>query len=470
MLKEEKELFHKIALLIDAIIVVFSYLTAYILRDYLDIKFLHPMPSFSEYFPTMLFVVPLWIIMLRVVGVYDTMRDRRFSSIFLTIFEGSMMAVLVFSTAAFLIKFYLLSRTFVLIFFTLTVCLLTIEKWCVILFLKSARRKGYNFRVTLIIGSGPRAAKYADIVESHPEWGIKILGCLDEPELIGMAVGKSRVIGTFDDLARVLDENVVDEVVFVMPRQWLDRVEGYVKVCEKIGVKATIAVDFFNTAIAKPVIREVEGWPLLTFEATPNDFMSLTLKRSFDLLGSILGLIILSPWFILIAVAIKVNSRGPVFFRQKRCGLNGRTFQILKFRTMVVDAEQKLKELKKMNELEGPVFKIHNDPRITIVGRLLRKTSLDELPQLFNVIEGEMSLVGPRPPLPSEVERYERWQRRRLSMRPGITCIHEVVARNDKNFTNWMKLDLEYIDNWSIKLDFKILAKTALAVVRGTGC
>jgi len=288
--------------------------------------------------------------------------------------------------------------------------------------------------------------------------------------MLGKAVGQWRVIGAFDDMARIMDENVVDEVVFVMPRSWLDHLEVYVRVCEKVGVKATIAVDFFDTAIARPVIREVDGWPLLTFDSTPNDPFYMSLKRTLDLIGSGLGLIILSPLFLGIAVAMKITSRGPVFFSQVRCGVNGRTFKILKFRTMVVNAEAKLKELQKMNELQGPVFKIRNDPRITAIGRFLRKTSLDELPQLFNVLKGDMSLVGPRPPIPAEVERYERWQRRRLSMRPGITCIHEVVARNNKDFNVWMKMDLEYIDNWCFGLDMKILARTLLAVVRGTGC
>ena len=288
--------------------------------------------------------------------------------------------------------------------------------------------------------------------------------------MLGKVVGQSKVIGTFDEMARIMDENVVDEVVFVMPRKWLDHLEGYVRVCEKIGVKATIAVDFFDTAIARPVVREVDGWPLLTFDSTPNDQFYLSLKRVLDLVGSGLGLIALSPLFLLIGLMIKMTSRGPVFFSQIRCGVNGRTFSILKFRTMIVNAEAKLKELQGMNEVGGPVFKIRNDPRVTAIGRILRKTSLDELPQLFNVLKGDMSLVGPRPPIPAEVEKYERWQRRRLSMRPGITCIHEVVARNDKDFNNWMKLDLEYIDRWCFGLDLKILARTVLAVVRGTGC
>jgi lipopolysaccharide/colanic/teichoic acid biosynthesis glycosyltransferase len=164
-----------------------------------------------------------------------------------------------------------------------------------------------------------------------------------------------------------------------------------------------------------------------------------------------------------------MTSKGPVFFKQIRCGLHGRTFEIYKFRTMGVDAEERLEELMSLNEREGPVFKMRNDPRITKVGRFLRKVSLDELPQLINVFKGDMSLVGPRPPLPSEVTQYERWQRRRLSLRPGITCIHEVVARDDINFDRWMKLDLEYIDNWSITLDIKILTRTIFAVFKGTG-
>ena len=470
MLKEHDKLFHKIALCADAIVVGISFLVAFALRDDLDLQFLHEMPPFSEYFPVLLPVIALWLILLKIFGVYESMREKGFGRIFWSIFEASMAATLVFAATAFLFKYDILSRMFVILFFVSAVSLLSVEKWLVLEMLRGIRKQGFNYRVALIVGSGPRARSLAAIIESHAEWGTRILGFIDEAEMLGRTVGSGRVIGTFDDLARILDEHVVDEVIFVMPRSWLDRIEKYVRVCEKVGVKATISVDFFDTVIAKPVIKEVDGWPLLTFDSTPNDFFYLTLKRSLDLLGAALGLIVLSPLFFLIAFTIKATSWGPVFFRQTRCGVNGRTFQILKFRTMIVDAEKKLNELKKHNELEGPVFKIRNDPRITPIGRFLRKTSLDELPQLINVFMGDMSLVGPRPPIPAEVERYERWQRRRLCMRPGITCIHEVVARNDKDFNNWMRLDLEYIDNWCFGLDLKILARTVLAVVRGTGC
>ena len=470
MLREKQEIIHRIAVGADAAAVACSFLGAYVYRDYPDFRFIHPLPPFTECLPLLLFIMPLWCFALRAFGAYQSMREKGYGRIFWAVFEASLVAFLIFSTAAFMVELEFLSRSFLIIFFVLTTVVLIIEKCIALFLLRRIRRKGYNYRVIVIVGSGPRAESFARDVDSHPEWGINIMGFLDDPEALGKKVHKWRVIGVCEELAAFLDENVVDEVVFITPRQWLDRVERYIKVCEKIGVRATLAIDFFDTAIAKPVIRDVEGRPLLTYDSTPQDFLHLSLKRFLDLAGAACGLVLLFPLFLLVALAIKVTSRGPVFFRQTRCGLNGRTFSILKFRTMVVDAEKRLKELKARNEVGGPVFKIKNDPRITVVGSVLRKSSMDELPQLINVFMGDMSLVGPRPPIPEEVDKYERWQRRRLSMRPGITCIHEVLARNDRDFNHWMKLDLEYIDNWSFTLDFKILARTVFAVIRGTGC
>ncbi|WP_298435345.1 sugar transferase [Geobacter sp.] len=470
MLKEQHRVIHKLALSLDAVIIGASFLIASNFAYVEEIDGIYSAPSVEDYLPLLVFLIPLWIITLKGFGAYDSMREKGFGRLFWTILEASLVATLIFTAAAFYLELGILTRKFVTVFFAAAVLLQTAEKFLVLQFLRSARRRGLNFRVLLIVGSGPRAREFSEVIDSHPEWGQKILGFIDEEEMRGRAVGQGRVIGTFDEMPRILEENVVDEVVFLMPRKWLSRLEEYVRVCEKIGVKATIAVDFFDTAIAKPVVKEVEGWPLLTFDTTPQDFFSLSLKRILDVVGAAAGLIVLSPLFLVIALAIKLASPGPVFFSQVRSGLRGRPFRILKFRTMIVNAEAKLKELQALNELEGPVFKIKNDPRITWIGRLLRKTSLDELPQLINVLKGDMSLVGPRPPLPSEVERYERWQRRRLSMRPGITCIHEVVAHNNKDFNVWMKMDLEYIDNWHFGLDLKLIARTVLAVVRGTGC
>jgi exopolysaccharide biosynthesis polyprenyl glycosylphosphotransferase len=208
--------------------------------------------------------------------------------------------------------------------------------------------------------------------------------------------------------------------------------------------------------------------PLLTFSATPDDEW-LLLKRVIDFTMALVLLVVLSPLFLILAVLVKLTSPGPIFFRQTRCGLGGRKFTLFKFRSMMADADQRREELDALNEVDGPVFKIRNDPRCTPVGRFMRKFSLDELPQLVNIIKGNMSLVGPRPPLPEEVEKYERWQRRRLRMQPGLTCLWALEGRSQLSFRRWMELDLEYIDHWSMALDWKILLRTIPIVLLGRG-
>ena len=415
-------------------------------------------------------VIPIWIASLSQLGVYKEIREKSFGNILWIIFDASLLAILIFTAFAFLLKLDVQSRTFIIILFICTFLMLSAEKISVLASLRYIRRKGYNYRVILIVGSGERVKSFISIIKSHPHWGIRILGLVDEEDRVGMTVEDHRVIGSFNDISRILDENVVDEVMFILPRRWLSSLEDYLKICEEVGVKATVAIDFFNTDIARPVVTEMHGLPLLTFNAVPYNIWHLAVKRLADVVVSACGLIVLSPLFLILSLIIKMTSKGPVFFRQTRCGLNGRGFTIYKFRTMAEDAEERLEGLMEFNERNGPVFKMQNDPRITRIGSVLRKTSLDELPQLFNVLKGDMSLIGPRPPIPAEVKKYDRWQRRRLSLRPGIACIHEVIARRDIDFERWMRLDLEYIDNWSLSLDARILTKTILAVFRGSGC
>jgi exopolysaccharide biosynthesis polyprenyl glycosylphosphotransferase len=358
----------------------------------------------------------------------------------------------------------------VILSFFIASLLLIIERWLLVALSRYFRKMGYNYRNLLLVGTGARAEKFIKLVHKHEEWGLRIVGLIDaEKNKLGRIICGEKVIGLLDDIPKILIENIIDEVIFIVPRKWITKIEKSLFACEIQGVKAHIAADFFNMNIAHCISSDIEGIPLLGFNTTGGEEWQLLLKRMFDIIISILLLIILSPLFLIIAVFIKSFSQGPVIFRQVRRGLNGRKFVMYKFRTMIDGAEHKQNELKVFNEMDGPVFKMHNDPRVTRFGVFLRRSSLDELPQLFNVFKGDMSLVGPRPPLPSEIEKYEIWQRRRLSMKPGITCLWQANGRNNVDFDKWMKMDLEYIDNWSIGLDFKIMLKTIPAVLLSVG-
>ncbi len=308
-------------------------------------------------------------------------------------------------------------------------------------------------------------------IDAHQELGLRIVGIIDDDESMhGLQIAGHTVLGGLSQLPNLLRANPIDRVVFVVPRGWLSYIEESVLYCETLGVTVSIAVDLFKTKFTIARDENFMGLPMISFESTPDKVGQLFVKRLFDFVVAGTGMIVLAPLFLTIAALVKLTSPGPVFFKQQRCSLNGRTFELYKFRTMVIDAEEKLGDLLKHNEMKGPAFKMANDPRITPLGHFLRKTSLDELPQLGNVFKGEMSLVGPRPPIPKEVEQYDHWQRRRLSMRPGITCLWQVGGRNKiTDFNQWSKLDLEYIDNWSLGLDFKILLKTVPVVLFGIG-
>lgn len=262
---------------------------------------------------------------------------------------------------------------------------------------------------------------------------------------------------------------MVDEILFVVSQKKLVELEELLLACEEEGIKTRIALDMFPHMINRMEVEELEGVPLLTFSPTKITALSLAFRRLFDVVFGLLLLLITSPIWILTAMAIKLTSRGPVLFKQVRCGLNGRRFVLYKFRSMVHDAELQKDTLKALNEMDGPAFKIKKDPRITFVGKIIRKASIDELPQLLNVLKGDMSLVGPRPSIPEEVEKYKHWQRRRLSMKPGMTCLWQIQGRNKIDFDDWMKLDLQYIDNWSLKLDLMIFLKTIPVVIFGRG-
>lgn len=339
--------------------------------------------------------------------------------------------------------------------------------------------RDYVTKTVLVVGSRQRSIDLIKQIKRKSEAGYRILGCLEtveQQQKIGEVVyGDVTVIGTMDRFSDILLHEAVDEVIFALPLKEVVDVDKYILFGENLGVKMRIMPDFqihkiqYHPATARLYLDQFLGLPTIALSSTPAHDTALFIKSVIDCLGGVLGLVFLSPLFIVIALSIKCTSDGPVFFSQIRCGLNGRQFILYKFRTMIRDADGLKGEMAETNEMDGPVFKMKDDPRITRLGRFLRKTSLDELPQLFNIVKGEMSLVGPRPPLPEEVEQYDLWQRRRLSMKPGLTCIWQVSGRNDISFERWMKMDLEYIDNWSLWLDFKLLFLTAKEVTIGGG-
>jgi exopolysaccharide biosynthesis polyprenyl glycosylphosphotransferase len=333
-----------------------------------------------------------------------------------------------------------------------------------------SRRVGGRLRPrVLIVGTGRDAVLFRRLLRSAAPGQPEALGHLKAPwETDPARIETGAILGDLSDLGPILDTQVVDEVIFSTPLERLPQVLPYVRLCEEVGVAAHIRAESIECH-STPELVDFHGIPLLSYAPVRHSPELLAVKRITDILIAIIGIILTAPIMLICAMSIRLTSPGPILFRQRRSGLHGRQFQMYKFRTMEPNAEEKLPMLAPMNEAVGPVFKIRNDPRATWIGKILRRWSLDEFPQLFNVLIGDMSVVGPRPPIPAEVERYDRWQRRRLSMRPGLTCLWQVKGRHRIGFDEWMQLDLFYIDHWSLKLDFLIVCRTISTVVGGTG-
>ncbi|MCG8430632.1 MAG: sugar transferase [Candidatus Omnitrophica bacterium] len=470
MIKERVSFFRKLVMAVDALVIAGAFLMSICLRDLIR--------EGAVYHEHILFalsclpvIIPVFLASLFFFRMYESFRTRGLPGICLIIVKSTLLSFACFSVIVFIFKFHTVSRIFVGAGFLLSGILLAVEKTAVILFFRRLRRKGYNYRHILIVGTGPRAQHFMDQIKGQVNWGYRIMGLIDlDAQRVGQVINGARVLGTFEDMSDILNSSVIDEVVFVVPRSWLNKVEELLFLCESRGLRVHVAVDYFSPRFSRTKIEDLKGLPFLTFESTPDKILHLMFKRSFDTVCAALALIVFSPVLLGIALLVKLTSRGPVFFRQERVGLYGRPFTLYKFRTMVKNAESRLDELLERNEMQGPVFKLEDDPRVTSPGRFLRKYSLDELPQLWNILKGDMSIVGPRPPIPTEVREYDAWQRRRLSMRPGLTCLWQVSGRNRiVDFERWVKLDLEYIDRWSLILDFKIIARTIPVSILGIG-
>jgi len=480
MIREREQLFRKLLMVLDMLVVLLAFFVTFILRQHMHLVYrldLFPekqiiggLSNPLKYFNMLPLVLFAWWASLSASGLYESFRRKSFFEITWGIIKSGFFTIIVMAMTEFILKLNFVSRSFIGFFFVITCLALIIERFLIVSVLRCIRKKGYNSKNILLVGTGKRAKNFIKLVHKHNEWGFRVLGLIDvDRDMLGKMISGEKVIGVLGDISKILDEKVVDEVMFIVPRSWLSMIEKSLLACEARGIRTNIAADFFNLNIARSISTEIEGMPLLSFQTTIGAEWQLLLKRIFDVTASLTGIILSLPIFLVLIIMIKSMSRGPAIFKQTRSGLNGRKFVMYKFRTMVEDAETKRAELEKFNNMNGPAFKMHNDPRVTRFGAFLRRTSLDELPQLFNVLKGEMSIIGPRPPLPSEVEKYEIWQRRRLSMKPGLTCLWQANGRNNVDFDKWMKMDLEYTDTWSLSLDFKILLKTIPAVLFSVG-
>jgi exopolysaccharide biosynthesis polyprenyl glycosylphosphotransferase len=338
--------------------------------------------------------------------------------------------------------------------------------------LRRLRLRGHNLKKLVIIGTGSRAEWFVKQVMRRSDIGYRLVGYVDSKVRFNNN-GLSHIpwLGDVKDLPQITANEVIDEVFIALPiKSQYSQIEAAITLLEEQGIMVHLFSDLFPHKLARSRPWEFEGTPLLSLHSAPSLSWRTEIKRVIDFVGSLILLLLLMPLLVFVAIAIKLDSEGPIFFVQERMGYNKRRFRMIKFRSMVANAEERMKEIEHLNEKAGPIFKIIKDPRLTRVGRWLRKLSVDELPQLLNVFLGDMSLVGPRP-LPMRDVRglAEAWQKRRFSVKPGLTCLWQVSGRSNLSFEEWMQLDLEYIDRWSLALDCKILLRTIPAILTAEG-
>lgn len=414
-----------------------------------------------------------WQCLFTFLGLYYSMRLSSRWSEMVEILKAISLGTLAIFVFANLFNILVITPLFLAVFWSVNIIMTSLSRFLLRYFLGRVRAKGRNLRNILLVGTNTRAVQFAETILSKPHLGYSLIGFVDSQWI---SDGAPKLKQRYEmvnpkNMADFLRDNVVDEVMICLPmKEYYDQHATITDTCVEQGVIVRILADFFFSQLAHARIESFEGSSILTIYTGAMGGLPLLIKRMIDIVLSTALLILLSPLFLAVTLIIKWSSPGPVFFVQQRLGLNKRKFNLYKFRTMVQNAEQMQKELEELNEADGPVFKIKKDPRITREGRLLRVTSIDELPQLLNVLKGDMSLVGPRPLPVRDYEGFaQRWFNRRFSVRPGMTCIWQIDGRSDLSFEKWIQLDLRYIDTWSLPLDFQILLRTIPAVLKGRG-
>jgi exopolysaccharide biosynthesis polyprenyl glycosylphosphotransferase len=458
---------------VDAILVALAFVLAYYVRYQLqwwrEVEPTYYVPL-SRYVPSMFGLAALVVLFLATEGAYRRPRGRRYVDEMILVFRGAILGIAAMTIIAFFATPSYYSRLIIGYTGVASVALLSVARAVEQIVLARLRKRGVGVASLLVVGADDVGRSIMQTICARPDLAYRIVGFLDDdPARAQNDIGRFPALGGTDRLGDVLQDSHVDTVIVTLPWDRPRQIRQIVGLCQEYGVRVQVVPDMFQMSMARVAVEDLGGIPLLSLrEPSLRTWQKLT-KRAIDVSIAGTGLIVLSPLLALVALAIKLDSPGPVVFRQRRVGKGGRPFTLLKFRSMFEGAEQEVVSLREQNDAGGPIFKLRQDPRRTRIGKWIRRTSVDELPQLWNVLLGEMSLVGPRPPLESEVSGYEPWHRRRLDALPGMTGLWQVSGRSELTFDEMVLLDIYYIENWSPTLDLRILLRTLPTVVRGTG-
>jgi exopolysaccharide biosynthesis polyprenyl glycosylphosphotransferase len=454
---------------IDILAIALAFQCSFTLNYHQDVTFFFFKSRTLKLF---VLILPFWLIILYLIQVAEIPRTKRYRVLFYQYLQSTALIITLLLVFYFVFKLYLISRLFLIEFSIFGLLFLFLARSLEYKVFKIYRAKGYNY-INIVIIADDSSIPFIESLLFNKDWGYRIIAIFTGSNKLKEKYEKA-IILLPDEYLTVLNDlmevDIIDEVIYFKNNVIPSEVRNTVRSCEELGVVFSLNYTGQNNKLTNAIKTEIGNQKFLTFINIPHNSFALAIKKIMDISISIFLIIVLSPFLLAIALMIKLTSKGPIVFKQARVGLRGRQFSLFKFRTMIVDAEKLKKELEANNEADGPVFKIKDDPRVTRIGKFLRRTGLDELPQLFNIIKGEMSLIGPRPPLPSETLQYKRWQLRRLSVKPGLSCFWQIKPdRNTIKFEKWMELDLAYIDNWSLRLDFIILLKTIRTVFLRTG-
>jgi len=469
MLKEQARLINRLTVFGDLLMVAVAFVLAYYLRSFIwttEIGRIH------DYIWVLLPALPVWYVLLDRNGMFKSMRQFDWKGILLRQANVHVLGGMALASVVLFFDREHFSRSLLLLFVIFSFVLLTFDRIALRYGLGGFRRRGYNVRNCLIVGTRDKARKFIGLIQHHADWGLRITGLLQVAEGdLKEEVDGHPVLGMLHDIEAVCKQHTVDEVIFCVDKSLVVDIEEQLLVLEELGITVRMVLDFYTLdRYRRDLSIFHDDTPILTFHLKSLDAQQLFLKRCLDILGGLVGLLLTALVLPFVALATRLEDPGPIFFSQWRIGENGRKFKIWKFRSMYQDAEARKKELMAQNQMSGAMFKIKDDPRVTRVGKFLRKTSLDEFPQFLNVLRGEMSLVGTRPPTPDEVDQYENWQRRRMTIKPGITGMWQVNGRSKvEDFDEIVRLDLLYIDSWNIWLDIRILFKTLWVVFSRQG-